>query len=393
MKATIALRKLSDLDVKYVSLVERGANRIPFRIIKSQEKDMSLDLSMLGFRVKKQASDAAKAEPATVSAVILSDGDAAMASSVQEVLKAQGLELTEHTIFEDGTVALHKLDDAFAENGTIVRLNSSMAVVLDNMGDHLAAIQKSAIGEQDKDQGYYDGPSLVMSSVQDAIHVGLQKAEGTTAASTLVRDAMESANQYMEVVAATIPSNVLKAEAEVEKLVKAFTAGKKGVNPFAKAPAKTDAETAAEEAAANEEIDPETGKKKVPVVAKKDEVVVDPAVVAAAVVVDPAAAPAAVVVPDPMEKVLKAMTDMASGIATLTKTVGDLSTELQSVKKATEEKIDVLAKKTETAVHAVRGTVLASDLPGDPQPIAKVKKTDDDPRTGVFDSAMLARNR
>lgn len=444
---------------------------------------MSLDLTKLGFRVKKASSEQVQSQTATVSAVILSSGNAEVVKKAQALLAAQGLELTEVTEFEDGTIALHKEDDAFMDGGTIVRMNANMAVVLSNMGEHLKNLQKSAFGEVAEANGYFDGPSLIMATANEVIQEGVQKADTPTAAATLMRDSMESVQQYLGVLTMALPSSVFKTEASIDNLLKGeFVPGKKGVNPFAKKkPAEgTAAEEIGEDAAEEDaEVAAGAGDKKKPVC--KDEPVADPKskkrkpgddqgdganIEEATDTPDDISAKTANMYEDPgvgkvaalkasesteegteevlkvsmtdaekehmagitdggekmafmqmdhagrekcmakntkkadesatneqMEKVLKAMSDMAFAVATLTKNVGTLSADITQIKKSTEEKIDVLAKKAETATTAVRGTVLASETPGDPQPVAKIKKTDSDPRSGVFDSAMLGRTR
>lgn len=438
MKVTIPLRKLSDLDVKFVSLVERGANRIPFRIIKSQEKDMSIDLSKLGFRVKKAAEEA-KPGTASVTAVILSSGDDTVVTKVQKTLADTGIELTHHTLFEDGTVALHKEDAAIAD-GTVIRMNPNFAVVLTDMGKNLDNLKKSAFGEMADAKGYFEGPAPVLEMANDVIRAGVQKADSPIAAGTLVRDSMEGVQQYLGYLTEVLPTGILKSEVAIYEIVKAGGApGKKGVNPFAKPAEGTAAEEAVEAAAeatevANGAADTVKAKKEeapeavavvaAPVVATGDVAEVSKASMSAAekehmaTITDPgekmefmrmtpderaacmakakkpvAKEDASVASNAQMEKVLKAMSEMASAVATLTQNVSVLSADITSIKKSTEEKIDVIAKKAETATTAVRGTVLASAPAGDPYPVTSIKKVDSDPRTGVFDTAMLGRNR
>jgi hypothetical protein len=408
------LRKLSDLDVRYVSLVDRGANRIPFRIIKSQEKDMSLDLSALGFRVKK--ADAAKALAATgvVTGVVFAHGDADTATAGQAILKAAGMDFPEATVFEDGTVAVHKSDEAL-EDGTIVRLNSSVAVIVKDADQHLTQLKKSAFGDMAEAQGYFDGPSQVMTISQDSVRAVLQKSDSTETAATAVRDSMEAITQYMDLITKMLPTEILKLEVQLENLVKASwkdgppdskvtpgtkpagssvsdindgervevdasgqpkkdsgptgtkpvaKGGEKGVNPFAKKKPADQAEGSSTEAEGGAE-DMAEGGAEAKAKAKKED--------------------------DSLAQVLKAVSDLAGQVTAISKTVESLTGEVKSIQKSTEQKIDVLAKKADTATHAVRGTVISSDLPSDPVPLARVKKADSDPRAGVFDTAFMRR--
>jgi hypothetical protein len=54
-KLLLEAHELTDADVDFVSLVKRGANRIPFRIVKEDTSDM-LDLHKIGRKLFKQAA-------------------------------------------------------------------------------------------------------------------------------------------------------------------------------------------------------------------------------------------------------------------------------------------------------------------------------------------------
>lgn len=55
MKIKTVARELKDADVRFISLVAKGANRIPFRIIKSaKDENQMLDLSKLGHVLKSE---------------------------------------------------------------------------------------------------------------------------------------------------------------------------------------------------------------------------------------------------------------------------------------------------------------------------------------------------
>src|SRR3990172_7673579 len=98
MKMKVPLRELSNLDVNWVSLVDRGANRIPFRIVKRDPNKESpmLNLSNAFGRVKK----AEQPKETTVSAVVLAKGDQSVIDAARAVLVEQGMDLPETKIFE-----------------------------------------------------------------------------------------------------------------------------------------------------------------------------------------------------------------------------------------------------------------------------------------------------
>jgi uncharacterized protein YoxC len=89
-------------------------------------------------------------------------------------------------------------------------------------------------------------------------------------------------------------------------------------------------------------------------------------------------------------EVVQTVQALNGGMTNILKRVDELGEDVKTFKKATEEKIDSVVKKADTATQAVQGTVLAVDLGGDPTPVTKVQKADD-PRSGVFDTAFIRR--
>ena len=58
MKVKTTMRQIKDAKVSFISLVTRGANRIPFRVLKSQGEDNMLDLSKMAHVCKNEPAPA-----------------------------------------------------------------------------------------------------------------------------------------------------------------------------------------------------------------------------------------------------------------------------------------------------------------------------------------------
>lgn len=92
MKVKTTMRQMKDAKVSFISLVTRGANRIPFRVLKSQGEDNMLDLTQLRHVFKNEPAPA-QAKPTGMGfAAILRGGKPASqtvvkAASVQPVAK------------------------------------------------------------------------------------------------------------------------------------------------------------------------------------------------------------------------------------------------------------------------------------------------------------------
>ncbi|QMV75070.1 hypothetical protein HS961_20720 [Comamonas piscis] len=56
MKIKTSMRRLENAQVNFISLVSRGANRIPFRILKSEGENKMLDLTQLRHAFKSEAA-------------------------------------------------------------------------------------------------------------------------------------------------------------------------------------------------------------------------------------------------------------------------------------------------------------------------------------------------
>ena len=380
MKINVPMRELTDADVRWISLVDRGANRIPFRIIKrdepSKEHSMGIDLSKLGLgRVSKSE----KVTKATITAVVLSKNDQALVDQVRTVLKAEGLDFPKTKEFKDGTVALMTSDSGM-ETGVIVRLNDNVAVVTS--------------GDMPKDErGYQDGLHAAVQKLEAQVYETLAKSDSTTNDLDKVLTGFRS---YVTSLSNAVPESVFKIDQPLAELV-----SKWGKKP------KADAEDAVD-GGADEAMEDDEGKMK----AKKGEPAKDPKAKDAKLEDNPkgdnmaaatdtgAKEPASEVAKDKatsmtkadLEPMMKAIEALTLKVGAVSDSVSKVTNELGAVKKSTEERLAEVSRKSEDALKVVKSAVVSSDLAGDTEQ-KTVKKQDDDPRSGLFDTAMFARSR
>ena len=95
-KIRARLKQLKDADVRYISLVDRAATRIPFRVLKrDKENKMGIDLT----KVFKSEN----AEKPYVSAlVVFAQKDETVAAQVLEAIKAHGFTVDSISSVEPG---------------------------------------------------------------------------------------------------------------------------------------------------------------------------------------------------------------------------------------------------------------------------------------------------
>jgi hypothetical protein len=202
--------ELTDTDVSFVSLVKRGANRLPFRITKG-DGDM-LDLYAIG-RKMFQKGDAVP----TVVAIVTQKADAPV---IAQLSAACGLGDKLAKSDDEGVITLTKADakiDAGPKSGLVlVKLDADFAVAVKGSAlrkaggdrDWAGTIYAGAAGEQ----GFYLSPALatqmlVKHSVEiaktaDAADFGVQLAK-----------AGDDLRAYVETFGVLMPAGVIKADA------------------------------------------------------------------------------------------------------------------------------------------------------------------------------------
>jgi hypothetical protein len=116
--------EISDLDVRFISLVGRGANRIPFRVLKS-ESDMSIDLNKI-FAKKQEA--VAELKPRVVAVVV---SQKSLAPAVAAVLAKQGQVVVSTKEEGDGAI-LHLTAEAIPDNVMVIKSSETTAYVVEN---------------------------------------------------------------------------------------------------------------------------------------------------------------------------------------------------------------------------------------------------------------------
>lgn len=477
------LRKLTDLDVTFVSLVDRGANRIPFRIVKNQESAM-LNLTNLFRTVKSEAKPVKASEVVpTIAAMIVQKADVS-AESLASLKESFGF--TVEKSYEDGTVALAKSDD-FETDGELVKMDENMVLVVKGFSPWTEKLNALPFGKKVDTKLFHDGVRCAVNVATDRIQEALWSAESPSDIAKQAKTILADCAEYVSTIAAALPAEAFTMNAKVaEAVYKKDGCGKKDKkadgteepamtqksegtdpapageeephtdssvevqkaapkkttpegsaitdpaakpaakpaegqsmgtepNPEAGAPQGTapaasqpsgsavveDGNATGDESSDGKPADKPTGGESKPAdgdKAKDGEKPKDGEAPVSEPAVSDDAAPKSQ--KEFMDEVLATIRGFAEvvqtvqalngGMTNILKSVDELGAEVKTFKTATEEKIDSVVKKADTAAQAVRGTVLATDLGGDPVPTTKVQKSED-PRSGVFDTAFIRR--
>jgi hypothetical protein len=387
----VKLTEMKDADVRFVSLVKRGANRIPFRITKSEKEFPMLDLTK-----PMQILKGEKAKPAApeIVAIIVEKQEDELMGKVTDALKTAGFNVDQRADLEDGTT-MFTVAKADENDSTIVRLSESMAVVVKGFSQYSSGLQVSSdFNEVMAATGFYQGVRTASDAMAFTLQNILCEAADAGEVAVKMEDVLGKFSSYVMTLTKGLPAAAFKADNGVIEVLKAASGKDKGKNKdpngdgaegadaamkkwLAKNPGKNMEDwVAANGTKADEPVGAETAATEA--VAEVTEPVATEAVVTAEPVVDVAAV------------IKAALEPLTAAVATVTESVTKLAKDQESF----NEKVDSIARKAEDATKAINSTVIASAQGEDTPAKGDAVKTEvTDPRTGCFDSATFGRRK
>lgn len=203
--------ELKDADVRFISLVPRGANRIPFRVQKkSQESFMGIDLGSLFNKAKKQESTT----PVVSALVVPSKGD--NFAEVTAAIKAAGYSVDNVVENADGTV-IFKQDDSPEDGADAIRMSDHLAIALKGFRPYAEALSNS-FKEQAAANGFYSGMRNACDTFANVVSSGIYAADTPADAAEMVKKTAKEFTDYMVSLANALPANAFKAEKALSDL-------------------------------------------------------------------------------------------------------------------------------------------------------------------------------
>jgi hypothetical protein len=410
MKYRVKLRELRDADVRFISLVDRAASRIPFRVLKRDgETEMGIDLTGV-FKRGEQEPKVAVAE-----VVVFAQQDATLTDAVRQSIATAGFDTKRVRKADEDTLVYSQMEDA-GEDTHMVRISDQMVVVMKGLDE-----PKGMFGEIVREHGFFPGMSMAMGLLHERVRELVTKSESPAAE---IHQAMEEFTAYAEQLHA-LPPAVFKADDAINQVIDKALAKKADEKKVPDKPA-TDAPSK------DGVVDPKgtVQEKTVPnlqsggpgssstTVSKCDKCTdakkCDPAML------DEAGMKAHGMKDEDIaaelakrtqkkddkkdekkeEKAVKSeMQTVLDAIAGVTTKVAEVATQVESVVKTQstfKETLDGVVEKQEAVEERLKSTVLAppnaEDRPAGSRTETR-KSDDDDPRKGCFDTAFIARGR
>lgn len=359
------LKQLRDADVRFISLVDRAATRIPFRVLKrDKESTMGIDLTTV-FK-----SDA-KVKPHVSALVVFAQKNEDAAKQIEEAVKTHGFHVNRVQKSDEGETLVYAQTDQDADTH-VVRLSDQTLVSVAGL-----SVPDGWMGDWIEKQGFF--PDVAMGSSE--LHARLQdivtKSDSPQADAEAI---LTSYAQYLNQVI-MLPTAVFKLDDTIVDIVKKCSCGGDEQTDEAK---KEDEKTEGKKTEGKTEAvkeSPEERKKRI-----KDH---PPAEMACADEDDDQKPPEDAVKSESM--ILKALKGIETTVTALTAKLDTVVNEQAEQKKA----LDGVVQKTDTLQTTLKATVtappLSEDRPSNTR--MRIEKRDDDPRTGNFDTAFLRRNR
>lgn len=202
-KFEIKATELVGTDVNFVSLVKRGANRIPFRLTKGENE--MFDLHKIGRDLFRKGD-----KPATdIIAVVCQKG--VDMKAVAEVFKANGLDPKEFQKHDqNGVVTVAKGDISASEDVKLLKVSNEIAIVY-------KSFDSSSQGSDDFNQvNSTGGHHLAIMAAHDALgttmHNALQNAKDPQEAHDKIAAACDAHKEHVTGLTKKLPVRAFKME-------------------------------------------------------------------------------------------------------------------------------------------------------------------------------------
>ena len=204
-KLQVEAHELHGTDVNFVSLVKRGANRLPFRIVKEDQADM-LNLADLQ-RVFKKADPA----PRVVAAVVRKGADLEAAK-----LRLGQAGLTVDDMQENGELIVFRQPNVESANDALVKLDDDIGLVVSGLAKAVedTSLADTAFGRQFTTEAFLPSMRLASEMLGQSVDSIMQKAETPTEAAARIGEAVDEFKTYVTCLAAALPQHALKADLE-----------------------------------------------------------------------------------------------------------------------------------------------------------------------------------
>jgi len=378
-KLTMKVREMRDADVQWISLVNRPANRIPFRVTKNEGK---LEAGM--FHLNRMfPSKKSEKTGSSVAAFLIQKSDQ---ETLLPRLKEAGFN-TDNLIDQDG-VLIVKQDADFNEAECVaVQLNERVGAMLSNVQKAFTPYREdsSSFSENLNKHGFYPSVNVAMGALDETVRNALWDAENVGEAASFIGNALEQFSGYIVTLVENLPEEAFTAmkvaSAPAEKSEDGDTSEETAKS---EAPTEGEKEEQAAGASKSEEGDEagqaeksedagEQGNEETSTTEKSEEESAEETQKSESDTSGSAEAD------DKGESASKSEDDLTKKMDSILEGLGNLTSKVDSLEKnqgTLSEKVESASKVAKAAQEAVEGTVSASEEDSHERPNLRAVKGD-----------------
>src|ERR1017187_2142543 len=200
------LNELRDADVTKISLVDRSASRIPFRVLKKE--NTMLDLSSIA-RKKSDKPVIKKAE--VVSIVVFDNSDAKVSEGIKESIKSAGFSIDNVVKNDDGTLSFMQSKE-LPENPEHVKLSNNMLLVTKGFQSAHPDLEGSDFSDAASSNNFYQGVDSSLDVLFSKICSTLQNSKDEGEASGAISKLCDGFKKYVTGLVDALPTAAFKAD-------------------------------------------------------------------------------------------------------------------------------------------------------------------------------------
>lgn len=203
--------ELHDAEVSWISLVDRPANRIPFRIMKAENIDAKRSNTMVNLGLAglfNTSKEEVKAAP-SISAIVLKAEDQ---ERMLPMLAEAGF-TTDDLITDQEGIVIVKQEEFDAENVVTVRLKNETAVILSHVDKAFTPYPETlSFDEKLKASGFFPSVSMATEALMDTITEIMYDARSPEDVKTKMDIAVGEYSTFVSGLASALPVAAFKVE-------------------------------------------------------------------------------------------------------------------------------------------------------------------------------------
>lgn len=217
-KLVVNATELQGTDVNFVSLVKRGANRIPFRITKG-DNEMAFDLYKLGRSLFKAEQPA---QPSVIAALVRKSADADAIKT--RLVEAGVFKSAEDAVVktENGMTVIAKADADLSECA-VLKLDEDVGLLVKGVdlkkGFQGYDFTSTEFGQVLANESFFPSVFMGMDALYDTVSNIMAAADSPASAATNVNKACDDFKQFMTGLTSGLPVQAFKFD-QLQKAAK-----------------------------------------------------------------------------------------------------------------------------------------------------------------------------